>query len=241
MSSNVTESKRLPGLDLLKAILMLMIVARHTGLISFWPTPGTELSGSVAALLQALYLSFQNLAVPCFMLISLWLYAEKRKVRKDYYKKRIIRLFEIVSFWWVIYASATLFLPGYPGFSKTWLGIALLPFIDGALYFIASLIIQITAIELIVKLIERVNNRHEKLILIVFLTVGFIAAYLGIKYIIPLPGIAGRFAGLGPLIFCAYGPAALVLSRFSKGGGAHGSHLGNRWSHCRFLALRSWA
>lgn len=215
MLSKVTTSKRLPGLDLLKSILAVMIVVRHTGLISLAPLKGTELSWTPFSLTAIAYMNLQNLAVPTFMMISLWLFCKKRVESPSYFSKRISRLFEIILFWWAIYALVGAFTP-YSLFPKTISGYLAIPFIDGAMYFLGSMIVQILLIEVIVRLLERVNPRLEGTILIASIIIGFLVSIVVRLWVLDAPGVISLIADHGHIVFFAYGPTALLLVRKSN-------------------------
>jgi len=88
------------GIDLLKAICIVLVVVWHSKPISAVMLPDHHVialwGGKV---LQFFYFNISLLAVPSFILISLYLFIGKLSRVEDYWKKRLLRLVQIYVFW----------------------------------------------------------------------------------------------------------------------------------------------
>lgn len=96
----MTEPTRDAGLDIVKAACILLVVVWHlqpvnAGMLS----QGTTLALWAERILQFFYLNISLLAVPSFVLISLYLFIRKLSEDGDYWKKRFLKLFQIYVFW----------------------------------------------------------------------------------------------------------------------------------------------
>lgn len=236
-STEMTQPKRMPGIDLLKLILAIMIVARHTALVSIavpdgaFPKtsgdpydtallsiivpPGAEWTIDPFVIGNLIYMNLQNLCVPLFMLISLWFFAKKRVDNPGYFKKRVCRLIQVIGFWWAIYALVGAFT-SYDLFPKTIMGYIAIPFVDGAMYFLGALFIQVLFIELIVRICEKLSPKYELVILIGSLIIGVVIQLSLRDMMLNLPSIIGLIAKHGVPLFFSYGPAALILVKRSN-------------------------
>jgi surface polysaccharide O-acyltransferase-like enzyme len=94
------DQTRESGLDLIKAVCIVLVVIWH-----LQPIRAEMLPDACAAAFwgkQAIGFFYQNLsllAVPSFVLISLYLFISKLSRSGDYWKKRFLRLFQIYVFW----------------------------------------------------------------------------------------------------------------------------------------------
>lgn len=200
------------GLDLLKALLAVLILLRHTSLFSAVPAENSGVN--LVSLSKFIYFSIQNLCVPVFLIISLNFYVEKRATKQGYFRTRVLRLLQIVAFWWPVYFLLTRFTD-FPLVPDSWLGILLIPLLNGALYFLGALILCIIAIEGIERVIERVPLSRQRFVLALFLVCGFfISAILRTK-LGQSSTLLASFIGLGPLTFIAY-PAAISYYHYGE-------------------------
>jgi peptidoglycan/LPS O-acetylase OafA/YrhL len=94
------DQTRESGLDLIKAVCIVLVVVWH-----LQPVRAEMLPDAWAAAFwgkQAIRFFYQNLsllAVPSFVLISLYFFFGKLSRSGDYWKKRFLRLFQIYVFW----------------------------------------------------------------------------------------------------------------------------------------------
>lgn len=96
----MTNPARNAGIDILKALCIVLVVIWHCQPV----TPSMLPDNYAAALLgkQVLEFFYRNislLAVPSFILISLYLFVGKLSETEDYWKKRLPRLIQVYVFW----------------------------------------------------------------------------------------------------------------------------------------------
>lgn len=204
--------KRNFGLDLLKALLALLIILRHTGFISIAAVEGSGIHVFSAS--KLLYFSIQNLCVPIFMIISLNFFIQKRQTKERYFQKRIVRLCQILLFWWPVYFLLTKFTD-FPLVPNSPLGILLIPLLNGALYFLGGLVCCVIAIELLERFVSLLPEKYRES----FLLAAVVLSYLGSEVLrfslSGSPSLLASFVGLGPLTFFAY-PAAVTYLHHKK-------------------------
>lgn len=191
--------KRNLGIDLLKAILAIMIMARHSAVISAAPVEGAG-AGTLVPLVKFAYYSLQNMCVPVFMIVSLYFYTQKRTVNKSYFKKRIGRLLQILCFWWPVYYLLTRFT-SFPLVPNSVLGVFLMPFLSGALYFLGGLVFCVLCIEIIMRVKEKLPERYENQTLISFTIIGFALSTFLRDFPPYNSALLTQIIGMGPLTF----------------------------------------
>jgi hypothetical protein len=95
----VAESRE-AGIDILKAICIVLVVVWHIHPLTEAMLPDIN---AVAILgkqaIKFFYLNISLLAVPSFILVSLYLFIGKLSQTEDYWKKRFLRLVQIYVFW----------------------------------------------------------------------------------------------------------------------------------------------
>lgn len=96
----MTDQPRDAGIDIIKAICIMLVVIWHLLPV----TPEMLPAGSIMALwggraIRFFYFNISLLAVPTFVLISLYLFIRKLSEVKDYWKKRFLKLAQIYVFW----------------------------------------------------------------------------------------------------------------------------------------------
>ncbi len=102
MADGQTELKqnRQAGIDILKAICIMLVVVWHCQPLRPSMFPGDQ--GFMEALRQAIqffYFNISLLAVPSFIFVSLYLFFTKMSESDDYWKKRFLRLVQVYIFW----------------------------------------------------------------------------------------------------------------------------------------------
>lgn len=212
---NTEKPKRLHGLDILKLILAIMIVARHSGLISVVPAQGYESLSNPYAFAWYLYMNLQGLAVPVFMLISLWFFAKKREGNPAYFKKRIVRLLQVLGFWWVVYGLVATFTSYSLRFDSIF-GYLGMPFFDGALYFLGGLILQVCAVELITRLLDRLPKNYELGTLVALFSLTALLTLFLASLLLDMSTPLTAGLNMSGRWFLAYAPAAMLLARRTK-------------------------
>ncbi len=96
----MTNQARDGGLDIIRAISIVLVVIWHIKPITASMLPdhtAIVLWGGRA--IEFFYLNISLLAVPSFILISLYLFVRKLSEDKNYWQKRFLRLFQIYVFW----------------------------------------------------------------------------------------------------------------------------------------------
>lgn len=95
------EAPRDAGLDTIKAVSILLVVIWHIQPVRiggmFSSAPAAVLS--LESVVRFFYLHITLLAVPAFLLVSLYLFILKSLQQPVYWKKRLIRLVQIYIFW----------------------------------------------------------------------------------------------------------------------------------------------
>ena len=96
----MTHQTRNAGIDILKAICIVLVVIWHSQ-----PVTAAMLSDQNMAafagrqMIRFFYWDLSLLAVPSFIFISLYLFIGKLSEAEDYWKKRFLRLIQIYFFW----------------------------------------------------------------------------------------------------------------------------------------------
>lgn len=153
-----TQSNRNLGIDLLKAILAIMILCRHAALVSILLNQGASWM-QAAPMAKFVYFFIQGMCVPLFMVVSLFFYVQKRATNKSYFKKRLVRLIQIICFWWPVYFILTQ-TTEFPLVPDNALGAVLIPFLNGSMYFLGGIVFSVLCIELIEKIIEILPEKY---------------------------------------------------------------------------------
>ncbi len=94
------EHARDTGIDMLKAICILLVVLWHCQPIRGGMFPGDQ--GAAVAARQVIHFFYFNislLAVPSFILVSLYLFIGRMSEGGDYWKKRFLKLAQVYAFW----------------------------------------------------------------------------------------------------------------------------------------------
>lgn len=202
----VSKKPRNLGLDLLKALLALMILMRHSNLFAFGTKP--HIVKGIVVYSRFAYFWIESLAVPVFMVVSLYFFVTKRLKEREYFEKRVVRLLEIIIFWWPLYYLLTKFT-SFPLVPDSWLGVVLLPLLNGSMYFLSGLLFSVIVIEVIVRALESLDSKYQTLFLAMTTVLSFGVNY----YLLNTPNISplmSRFLGLGPLAFIIY-PSSVIL------------------------------
>lgn len=96
----MTDATRDAGLDIVKAACILLVVVWHLQPVSAGMLPqGTALALWGERILHFFYFNISLLAVPSFILISLYLFICKLSEDGGYWKKRFLKLLQIYVFW----------------------------------------------------------------------------------------------------------------------------------------------
>ncbi len=210
----MASAKRIESLDLIKLIGALFVVMHHCMFISVVPLAGGLTFGK--ALVFCYNTIVNTLPVPLFIVISLWLYVSRRADQPGYFKKRLLRLVQILLIWSVIYALVGTVTGAYATFPHTLLGYVLIPLVDGGLYYLASLIVCTCLVEGLARLRGR-----SVLLFRVVAVVSLIAAVAMQAFWVPLfrgtPVEVQKLYGLGPLMFLFYAPALVLLHDAYRG------------------------
>lgn len=201
------------GIDLLKSILAIMIITRHSALVSFKTAASSGIN--VLTLSKFFYFSIQNLGVPVFFLISLSFYVQKRTQNSNYFARRITRLMQILLFWWPIYLLLTQYAD-YPLVPDSWLGLLLIPILNGVLYFLGALVICTVTVELIERGYEKLPETMTSYYMYFVLVVSFLISVILRSFLIGGAPLLRAFVGLGPLTFVSY-PAAISFFNHESG------------------------
>ena len=209
----MTEQTREPGLDIVKAVCIVLVVIWHLQPISReMLTPGTNLALWGGRIIHFFYFNISLLAVPSFILISLYLFIRKMMTTADYWKKRFLKLFQIYVFWvgiqFILYLLTggplplplkTIIRSGGPDLSF-W---PVLPVMPSIFYYLYSLIFCTVLTFLFLKLPEKV-----KFILAIIVIFGSCIYFL----LTPSLGIAIDTRSLKN--YYLYVPAAYLLYRY---------------------------
>lgn len=143
------------------------------------------------------------------MIVSLFFYTQKRAVDKDYFRKRLARLLQIICFWWPVYFLLTQFT-SFPLVPDSFAGVLLIPLLNGALFFLGGLIFCVLSIEFIERVIGMLPRKFVNIALILFVALGF-SVSIFVRYVFSFDSVVLRqLIGLGPLTFLIY-PASMVL------------------------------
>lgn len=100
MKAPLTNQGRDAGIDILKAVCIMLVVLWHCQPIKASMFPGDH-SALMAArqVIHFFYFNISLLAVPSFILVSLYLFIGKMSETEDYWKKRFLKLTQIYVFW----------------------------------------------------------------------------------------------------------------------------------------------
>jgi hypothetical protein len=91
------------GFDYLRVILCIFVVALHTGILG-WALFIVPTSGVTSITLKDIvFVNIFYVAVPAFLLLSLFLYVHNMKNKIGYFRKRVVYLVTIYIFWSLIY------------------------------------------------------------------------------------------------------------------------------------------
>lgn len=206
------QSARKPGLDLLKALMALIVLARHTQFFSAASINPAKQPYTIASISWSLYHVLIDLAVPTFMAVSLYFFISKRLSNPDYLKGRSGRLLSLMLFWSALYLLHSL-VTNYPVFSYEPLSLALFPFIDGSLYFLANLF-QLTLLAgLLIWILERVPERFQVLLEISYLLIGVALVYLRGSFDADTASLFGKFIYMGIATYALYVPSLIIFIR----------------------------
>jgi peptidoglycan/LPS O-acetylase OafA/YrhL len=96
----MTDHAREAGLDIVKAVCIVLVVVWHLQPITAGMLPvQTALALWGGRAIHFFYFNISLLAVPSFILISLYLFFSKLSEVEDYWKKRFLKLVQIYVFW----------------------------------------------------------------------------------------------------------------------------------------------
>jgi hypothetical protein len=94
------QQTREAGIDILKAICIMLVVVWHCQPFRGSMFPGDQaLMQTVRQVIHFFYFNISLLAVPSFIFVSLYLFIGKMSEFGDYWKKRFLRLAQIYVFW----------------------------------------------------------------------------------------------------------------------------------------------
>jgi peptidoglycan/LPS O-acetylase OafA/YrhL len=96
----MNSQPRNAGIDIMKAVCIILVIIWHVQPVTVVMLPaGTAFAIWGGRIIHLFYFNFSLLAVPTFILISLYLFIQKLSGAGDYWKKRFLRLFQIYVFW----------------------------------------------------------------------------------------------------------------------------------------------
>lgn len=209
----MTDKTRDAGLDILKAVSILLVVIWHVRPIS--PTMVQDSYPAafvVKYIIQFYYFNLTMLSVPSFVLISLYLFIGKLSEIENYWKKRFLKLFQIYMFWvgiqFILYLLLggnlplpleTIFRSGGPDLSCG----SFMPPMPSIFYYIYVLILCTLLAFLFVKLPEKIK---------LILSIVIVAASCLYFFIAPLYGITMDTRSMKN--FYVYIPAAYYLYHY---------------------------
>lgn len=158
----MVDQSRDAGIDIIKAICIVLVLIWHLQPISEGMLPYNNYAAFLGR--EAIRLFYSNitlLAVPTFILVSLYLFINKASQVENYWKKRSIRLIQIFLFWVCIQFIVYLLLGGkLPLPLKTIIpgGGPELPYVGASvLYFLFILILCTIWAFLFLKLAEKIK------------------------------------------------------------------------------------
>jgi len=104
----VNHNKRNYGLDLAKAVSIMLVMIWHLQPITLYPTKHANvLSRFLIEATEIFYLQITLVAVPTFILVSLFLFFEKLNTEGAvYFRRRMLRITELYVFWTIIQFGA---------------------------------------------------------------------------------------------------------------------------------------
>lgn len=150
-------------LDALRGLAIVLVLTAHLTVVGFSPVPGSRLALGMQLAIGLFYKVVTQIAVPSFMLVSLYLYCRKRlETGPGYFVSRMRRLGAIFGAWVGLqYVAHWLLIGSAPITLRT---IALGgPSLYGAeasvLYFLFDLILMVAGFELLVQLNESGHGR----------------------------------------------------------------------------------
>lgn len=158
----MVDQSRDAGIDIIKAICIVMVLFWHLQPISGGILPYNNYASFLGKeAIRLFYYNITLLAVPTFILISLYLFINKASHIENYWKKRSIRLIQIFLFWVCIQFILYLLLGGkLPLPLKTIIprGGPAIPYIGSSMsYFLFILILFTIWTFLFLKLAEKIK------------------------------------------------------------------------------------
>jgi len=98
--SPMVDQTRNAGIDIVKAIGIVLVVIWHCQPTTVAILPDHHTAALIGKqTIKFFYFNISLLAVPSFILVSLYLFIGKLSKVEDYWKKRFLRLFQIYVFW----------------------------------------------------------------------------------------------------------------------------------------------
>jgi peptidoglycan/LPS O-acetylase OafA/YrhL len=144
----MVDQSRDAGIDIIKAICIVLILIWHLQPISGGMLPYNNYASFLGKeAIRLFYYNITLLAVPTFILISLYLFIKKASQIENYWKKRAMRLIQIFLFWVCIQFIVYLLLGGkLPLPLKTIIpgGGPDLPYVGGSVFYFLFILILCT-------------------------------------------------------------------------------------------------
>jgi len=207
------DSKYFYGFDYLRIISCFFIVGWHLKLFG-WDNIliNPESHATIPTFADVIYANLFLMAVPLFLLISIFLFIHNRKNKPDYFKKRIFYLIIVYLFWTVIYSiiyqnglkTVNILNPAYIMSGAGSVG-----------YFLFSLIVLVVLTELLID-IRKYLSENQFVVLNIFL---FCFSLFLLIFRIPLSNMTGYlgiyFLSLwSPINFLPYPFIAFIIMNF---------------------------
>ena len=159
-----SSRRRLHGVDALKGLLVILVVLWHTqGITVVLPTTPTWFQRAVDLAVAGIYVEITLLAVPTFLLVSIWLYVLRRDGSAAYLRRRLLRLASLFLVWSVIQTAIALLIEGRDvrlEVGDLFTGGPPLPIVGGSvLYFLSNLMLLLCVAEGLMRLTRELRRR----------------------------------------------------------------------------------
>ena len=205
-----STAARLPGLDVLKAVMIVAVVCIHSTLFYYFAArPFAGMNGWVV--LFDVYILIVSAAVPSLLAVSLYLYDGRRLTDPGYFGRRLARVACIIAFWWPSYIVVG-WAVGYRGFTRDLVGVLTMPVTDGGLYFLGTLALLTLISEALVRIRERVSARASVNITVLMLVLCYTVVLLANEYLPVALVHVRKLITLGPLMFLPIAPAVFLIA-----------------------------
>jgi surface polysaccharide O-acyltransferase-like enzyme/cbb3-type cytochrome oxidase subunit 3 len=208
------------GFDYLRVILCVFVVALHTGLLgwTFFIVPNSHIT--TIAIEDIVYANVFFVAVPAFLLLSLFLYVHNMKNKIGYFRKRVVYLGTIYIFWSLIYMGMS--AGGITGLKLLDIRYIISggDIVFGLPYFLFDLILLIMVTEVLIYIKNRTSERSfilSNIILIGVSSLYFIVLPFLPTLSLPIDNVF-IISGSSILNYLAYPSIVLLLYySYSKG------------------------